>query len=218
MRSLFIPLLLLSLALLSTGLLERLGLGNSIQAELAMAGPEAYGLLITASLLFTACGGPRQLVAASFGLIFGGLTGTLLSTLVVLGSATAVFLLSRELLRPYLTGRFAHFLRQIEGYIADQPWLGVTMIRLLPFGSNLLTNIVAGMTQLRLRDFLVGSMLGYLPQMLLFSYVGAGLGEASRIDLGISVIALVFSAGIGWYLHTRHKVRTGVTPVTAEKD
>ena len=89
------------------------------------------------------------------------------------------------------------------------------MIRLLPVGSNLLTNLFAGATHVPARGFMLGSVLGYLPQMLIFSFAGAGIGLSDHHQLGISIGLFILSSVIGAYLY-RSSLRKQVDELETE--
>ena len=46
-----------------------------------------------------------------------------------------------------------------------------------------------------------GSLLGYLPQMLLFAYAGSGIALHDSSQLWMSLVMLVISTGLGLYLY-----------------
>lgn len=100
----------------------------------------------------------------------------LFSTLAALLGCVLAFYVARLTIRSSLQRRFGRRLQNFEALISDRTWLKVLMIRLLPVGSNLLTNLFTGATHVPARGFMLGSVLGYLPQMLIFSFAGAGIG------------------------------------------
>jgi uncharacterized membrane protein YdjX (TVP38/TMEM64 family) len=61
------------------------------------------------------------------------------------------------------------------------------LIRLLPVGSNLLTNLAAGISSIRSKHFFSGTLLGYLPQTLVFALVGSGVHIAPALKLALAI-------------------------------
>ena len=90
------------------------------------------------------------------------------------------------------------------------------MIRRLPVGSNLLTNLFAGATHVPARGFLLGSAIGYLPQMFIFSFAGAGIGLSDHYQLAISIGLFIVSSLIGAYLY-RSRLRKQVDELVTEE-
>ena len=49
------------------------------------------------------------------------------------------------------------------------------LIRLLPVGNNFATSLAAGVSRVPARPFLLGSLLGYMPQTMVFALAGSGV-------------------------------------------
>lgn len=171
-------------------------------------GLEGLMAIILAGALFTGIGAPRQLFAFVLGFGLGGINGTLASTLAAAVGATGCFFTARWLLRTSLTRRFGRRMRQFDELFREQTLLKVLMVRLLPVGSNLATNLVAGCSDIRFLPFLAGSTLGYLPQMLVFALAGAGIGTADEYQLILSVGLFIVASMIGALLYHNQRART----------
>ncbi|MCS5564132.1 TVP38/TMEM64 family protein [Marinobacter sp.] len=165
------------------------------------------GLLVTTlvAALFTGIGAPRQILAFVLGFALGGMSGALLSTLATALGASGCFFTARWLLQTSIYGRLGSRMRVIEELLQEQTLLKILMIRLLPVGSNLATNLVAGCSNVRFPPFLIGSTFGYFPQMLVFALAGAGIGNADQIQLALSAALFVIASLIGTFLYHCHK-------------
>ena len=86
------------------------------------------------------------------------------------------------------------------------------MIRLMPVGSNLLTNLFAGAANIDFKRFLLGSLLGYIPQTLVFVLVGSGIGLAQSEKLIISGLLFVIASAIGVHLYRSQRNLSGGVP------
>jgi uncharacterized membrane protein YdjX (TVP38/TMEM64 family) len=73
-------------------------------------------------------------------------------------------------------------------------------------GSNLLTNLAAGISSIRPAYFFSGTLIGYLPQTLVFALVGSGVHIAPALKLALAVGLFLISGVLGaWlYRHFRH--------------
>lgn len=166
-----------------------------------MNGRAAFFVL---AALFTAAGGPRQVVsffaAYFFGLAAGfaiALAGTVTGSAIAVAAATVAGGMARRLIR----GRADIAIRVWEANA-----FGMTlMIRLLPVGSNLVTNLAAGVAGIPLAGFFAGSAVGYVPQTLVFTLLGAGVNVGSGIQVGVSVVLFVISALIGVWIYARYR-------------
>ncbi|MEZ5701055.1 MAG: VTT domain-containing protein [Burkholderiaceae bacterium] len=146
-------------------------------------------------------GGPRQVLALSCGVLFGGLYGALIGTLLTgLGALLTMFAVQRLSL-VWVRKRYAGKIALIKAVLAEDTWIWVCVIRLMPVGSNLVTNIAAALSDLRMSSVFFGSLPGYLPQMLIFSFAGAGFALHDGSKLWISLGLLVFSTALGLYLY-----------------
>jgi phospholipase D1/2 len=118
------------------------------------------------------------------GILYGG-AGTVTSGLVMffLGG-----LLGREALYRMLGERWRHGL---EG-VRKRGLLAVVTFRLLPLAPFTLVNLAAGASGIRFVDFLVGTLIGMLPGLVLMSVMGDRivriLAEPSASDIVILVL------------------------------
>ena len=79
------------------------------------------------------------------------------------------------------------------------------LIRLLPLGNNLVTNLAAGVSSVKATPFFLGSTIGYLPQTLVFSLVGSGISVDQELRIAISIFLFVISGLIGVSLYRKYR-------------
>ena len=163
---------------------------------------------LSAGMLFTAIGGPRQAVAFFGAYFFGLWTGLAVSTLAAgLGCLLAALIArvfearARQMIRGRVDIAFE--------YWRQHPVSTTIIIRLLPVGSNLLTNLAAGVTSVPLAPFVLASLVGYLPQMAVFALMGSGVdvGAGWQVALGIGLFAVLMVAGLWVYGRYRRQIR-----------
>ena len=204
----FAALVLVGYLTIHNGWLDFIADQNEVANYLHSHGVGGLVVITLAGALFTGLGAPRQLLAFVLGFALGGFNGTLLSTLAAAIGATGCFLTARWLLRTPLSRRFSHRMQQFDRLFREQTLLKVLMVRLLPVGSNLVTNLVAGCSGIRFSPFLFGSTLGYLPQMLVFALAGAGIGNANAYQLAVSIGFFILASLIGAFLYHNQRART----------
>lgn len=161
----------------------------------------AWPVFIAGSVLYTALGGPRQVLAFSCGFLFGGWQGGVIGTLLTGGGAMLTMFAVQRLGMDWVRQKYAEKIELIKAVLAEDTWIWICVIRLIPVGSNLVTNIAAALSDLRPTAVLLGSLLGYLPQMLLFSYAGSGIALHDSSQIWMSLVMLVVSTGLGLYLY-----------------
>jgi uncharacterized membrane protein YdjX (TVP38/TMEM64 family) len=153
----------------------------------------------------TLLGAPRQLVAFLGGYAFGFVAGCLLSTLATTISCFRSFSFSRQLGRRFVQKRFARKIQRINQFLEKDPMLKTIVIRLLPLGNNLVTNLEAGVTQVKMQPFILGSFIGYIPQMTVFALMGKGIVVLSAWKIGLSVVLFIISGALILRLYKQYK-------------
>ena len=87
----------------------------------------------------------------------------------------------------------------------------VTLLRLLPVAPFTVVNLAAGASELRLRDFVLGSMIGMLPGIALLTVFGDRLGAWLRrpdtvnlaILLSVTFAVVILALVLGWWSRRR---------------
>lgn len=166
-----------------------------------------FGMLVF--VIFATCtaavGLPRQLIALIAGYSFGLFEGVLLAISSISFGALLTFWFARFVARPWVRQRFPEAIVKLDSLIVDQAFLKILTIRFLPLGTNMLTNLAAGTTQLPAKLFFSASFLGFLPQSTLFVLGGNGLNINSSGQISLSVFLLLLSSLLCWFLYRKHK-------------
>jgi len=98
-------------------------------------------------------------------------------------------------------------LQEIDSFIHHNTFTMTLVLRLLPVGSNFLVNLAAGASSVRGLPFVLGSALGFLPQMLVFTLVGSGSQVQEVWQLAIAVAMFVLATVLGVWLFGRYRRR-----------
>ena len=85
--------------------------------------------------------------------------------------------------------RYANKCQQINLFLSKDTFIKCLIIRILPLGSNFLTNIVAGTLRIPLAPFVLGSGIGFIPQVLLFTAIGSGLAFSEHTQQQIMLVS-----------------------------
>ena len=199
-------LLALTLAMLLLG-----DYGMSMQNYLHTLIPSTLlgGLIFT--LLFTpamALGLPRQVAALSAGFLFSAGYGMVLATVAAVLGCLITLVLARKLFANKVQDYYPQKLAKVSKFFCQNTFLKALIIRLLPAGSNFLTNILAGTAGSPIKPYVLGSALGFMPQMTIFALMGAGLQVNGQQQLIISIVLLVIALLLSSYLYrkTRHNL------------
>lgn len=202
-------LLILSLAALGY-LLEWVGLGKLLDTawidnEVKGHGYSGALLFIAVGSLATGVGLPRQLVSflAGYAFGFGWGLGIALSASVLgcVGSFFYAHWFGGSLVR----ARFERRIRRFSEFVSGHVFSMTLLIRLLPVGSNLVTNLIAGVTGIAALPFFLGSALGYIPQTAVFALAGSGINLDPLFRIGLAGALFVVSSLIGAYLYRQFR-------------
>jgi uncharacterized membrane protein YdjX (TVP38/TMEM64 family) len=163
---------------------------------------EGAALLVGVGAVLAAVGVPRQAVAFAGGYAFGAWRGGALALAAQLIGCAADFCWARAVApgwaRRRLGGRLDRLLRA-------RPFMATLTLRLLPVSSNLLLNLAAGVAGVQARAFFAASLLGYLPQTVIFALAGSGVHVGAGAKLAVGGGLFVISGLLGWALWRQGK-------------
>jgi uncharacterized membrane protein YdjX (TVP38/TMEM64 family) len=176
-----------------------------IDANVRGQGLGGWVVFIAGGMVFTAVGLPRQLVGFLGGYAFGLAAGTGLTLVAVTLGCIAAFQYARFLGRDFVAHRFPSKIKRIDRFLSGNPFIMTLLIRFLPLGSNLATNLAAGVSSVRATPFFAGSLIGYLPQTLVFALVGSGVGIDPWFRIALAAVLFAASGAMGICLYRRHR-------------
>lgn len=191
-----------------TPLQEHLRKVREVKEAIRAFGPMGrvvYALGVTA---LVAVGLPRLLFCPIGGMAFGfaeGLAWTQAATLLgYYGTFLFVRWGGRERVLRHHPG-----LAHAHEVLGVHPVLNLFLIRQLPI-SGLLVNLFMGVTGIRHRHFLLGTLLGLLPEAIPLTLVGSSAGKfdprltMTYVAIGVAALALFFLGS--WLLSRRSRV------------
>lgn len=162
-------------------------------------------LFVAVTTLLIGIGLSRQVVAFLAGYGFGFAGGLLLSMSAVIAGCMLTFYVARLLLRERLARRLSARIRRLDGFLRDHTFSATLLFRLLPVGSNWMVNVAAGASAVRGAPFFLGSALGYIPQMLIFTLVGSGSQVQQVWQIAVAMAMFIVAAVLGTWLFARYR-------------
>jgi uncharacterized membrane protein YdjX (TVP38/TMEM64 family) len=185
---------LLLAGLAAAGLaLRSLGAGG-LSAAPTLGGAAVF-FAVSATLV--AVGMPRQVVAFAAGYAFGAWRGGVLALAAQLLGCAADFWWARLVARDWATRHLRGRLARVDQMLAEKPFMATLTLRLLPVGNNLLLNLLAGVSGLRVWPFLTASLIGYLPQTAIFALTGSGTHVDHGLQIALAAALFALSALLG---------------------
>jgi uncharacterized membrane protein YdjX (TVP38/TMEM64 family) len=183
----------------------------TLRAWLARAGAWAPLAFVSLGALAIGAGAPRLLFAFVGGAAFGAVGGSALAQLATVLGCVVTFSVARWSGRPYAQSRLARrFPRLHSGLelIGAHPVASNLALRLAPIGNCFAVNLLMSMTSMRLEGFVAGTLLGVLPETLVYALLGAGIVQAApRLWLTSASIFALLCVGYWLLLHRSRLAR-----------
>ncbi|ALF52655.1 SNARE associated Golgi family protein [Nostoc piscinale CENA21] len=180
--------------------------------SLGVWGIVAYiGIYNLATLLFI----PGSILTLKAGCLFGLIWGSVYVLIAAIIGAVLAFLIGRYLSRNWVSRQIEQHpkLKAIDVAVAKEGWKIVLLTRLCPLFPFNLLNYFFGVTQVSLKDYVLGSF-GILPGTVMYVYLGTLAGnlamtnmsnqtltpEAKTYQLIMQIIGLVATVAITIYI------------------
>ena len=197
--------MILSLVAFGYGL-KALGIGDMfnehwVDDQVKGQGISGYLLFVGMACGLAAIGFPRQAISFIGGYAFGFVGGTILAVLATTIGCVLTFTYSRVMGRGLVQRNFGKRAARFESVLSESPFVTTLLIRFLPVGSNLVTNLIAGVTHVRAIPFVLGSAVGYLPQTAIFALMGSGVQVDQTSQIAVGIVLFVISGILGVYLY-----------------
>ena len=156
------------------------------------------------------------------GAIFGTWWGTVWTTVAAVVAAVVAFTFTRSIGRELIAKKLAGRWEAVDAEIRQGGLFYMFAIRLLPIIPYGLVNFTAGLTSIRYRDYLTGTILGTVPGVLPFVMMGAGLQALSQGDIVPLMFAFALTGmlvgGSTWYRRRRQNPQRALQEIEQKQD
>ena len=176
-----------------------------IDSDIRNSGVQGELLFVLFGGILTAVGLPRQGVSFLAGYAFGFVEGTLLGVMATVLGCILTFYYARLLGRGFVKSHYQIRIQRVDDFLHDNPFSMTLLIRFLPIGSNLVTNLAAGVSSVSGIAFILGSALGYIPQTTIFALLGSGVSFDDKVMLAFGVIGFLLSGILGVFLYRKYR-------------
>ena len=141
----------------------------------ALLAPVFYILLYIVVVTFSLPGGAMMTVGGAF--LFGTLWGGLYTVVGATIGATLLFLIARTSLGSALKEKAGPWLTKMQDGFNENAMSYLLVLRLIPIFPFWLVNLAPAFLGVRLRTYVVATLIGIVPGTFVFSLVGSGLGS-----------------------------------------
>lgn len=138
---------------------------------------------------------PAFLITFANAALFGWVYGAMLSWFSAMVGAIICFYIARFLGREFvekLTSKTA--LESVDGFFEKHGRYAILIARLLPFISFDIVSYAAGLTKMKIKDFVIATGLGQLPATIIYSYAGEMLTGGAKMFVYALLSLFAFSA------------------------
>lgn len=145
-------------------------------------------LVMILQTLFTPL--PLFLVAGANGYIFGAAWGIVITMAGALIGSTVAFYLARFIARDYISRRMGKYMEKMDNLSQDSGLKVVFLARLVPVIPSSIVSYAAGLSKMGFGHFFIASVLGKLPEIVIYNALGHSLDRAEGLLTKVT-IALV---------------------------
>lgn len=149
---------------------------------------------------------PASLLSIIAGNIFGPEIAFLLSMLGCFLSANFAFFISRILGKPFVDNILKGKVLKLDESIEKHGFAIIMLMRLafvFPYDP---VSYAAGLTKMKYRKFILGSMLGVAPEMLAYAYLGKNMERPLSGNFVIPIIVIIVIAFTAYYFYNKYVV------------
>lgn len=148
---------------------------------------------------------PTSLLSILAGNIFGPIYAFILSMIGCFFSASLAFGLAHILGKPFVDKILRGKTFKLDNRIEKHGFLIMLLMRLsfvFPYDP---LSYAAGLTKMKYIDFILGTMLGIIPEMLSYSFMGKHLSKPFSLKMLVPIAAMMGVAVTASYLYRRFK-------------
>ena len=170
---------------------------------------------LLAATFLLAIGFPRQVISFLAGYGFGLNLGAVLALLACGTGCAIAFFFARFYGREWIKSKFPNRLAKADEFFCANTFVTTLLIRFMPAGSNIVTNLVAGVSGARAFIFILASSIGYIPQTIIFALLGSGFHIDIEFRITLSIILFFASLFLGLFLYRKYK-RIGLDKIITQ--
>ena len=168
---------------------ENRGVLTNFVADNPLAGPLVFMVIYAAVVAFSLPGGAIMTIAGGF--LFSTALGTAWVVLSATLGATILFVIAKTSLGDLLRRKAGPWLKKMENGFQENALSYLLALRLIPLFPFFVVNLVPAFLGVRLRTYVIGTLVGIVPGSFVYATVGAGLGSIFDQNEGFTVTGIL---------------------------
>ncbi len=150
---------------------------------------------------------PLILLIAMTAVGFGPVMGGIYAVFGALLSGAVTYSIGRRLGRDTVRRLAGRHLNELSTRLGRRGLIAMVIVRLLPIAPFSVINVVAGSTQIGWRDFLLGTLIGIMPgivmTMLFVNRAVEAIRHPSALSFSVLAVVAALVLATGWGIHRR---------------
>ena len=143
---------------------------------------------------FAGFGSPMALVG---GFIFGKFLGTFIVVLGLTCGATFLYIFANYFLKDFIKEKFLFKFQNLESKFKKNEFIYFLLYRFIGGIPLVIANLLPVIFNIKIKNFFLGTLLGFIPQLFLIASLGSGLNKIiQQNETAPSIIDLLFSSEI----------------------
>lgn len=153
---------------------------------------------------------PASLLSIMAGGIFGPWKAFLLSMVSCFLSATFAFFLAKKLGRPFVDKILKGKVMKLDSGIEKHGFIIMLLMRLSFIFAYDPLSYAAGLTAMEYKDFILGTVIGIVPEMLAYSFMGKNFQGGFSLKAFFPLVIIFIIASIAAFIYKNYKSKSKV--------
>ncbi|USB34637.1 TVP38/TMEM64 family protein [Paenibacillus sp. YPG26] len=143
---------------------------------------------------------PYKLVVGAAGYMYGAWWGGMICLIGSTAAGALVYAAVKYAYREQARIWLAKYktLDRYTRFVDKHPFESIVLWRVIPLLPQMAVNVYAGVSTMSFRVFVLGSLIGKLPGIFVYSFLGGTLSSNPLLSLQVLIIYLLFTGAVLW--------------------
>lgn len=151
---------------------------------------------------------PASLLSVISGVLYGPLNGTIYSMVGIFASSTLAFFIARILGKEAVDKIVKGKIAKLDDDIEKKGFIVMLILRLSVVFPLDPLSYAAGLTKIKYKDFIIGTIVGTLPEMFIYNYFGTNIQNPLNRHNILIIIFIFILILISFIAHSKRKNKT----------
>lgn len=159
---------------------------------------------------------PMAPLTMATGFLFAPLPAVVINLVTTLLAAVIAFYISRGAGRQAVQALLGERMAKLDRNIGKEGIWVMIVMRLAPIFPFNAISYWAGLTSISARDFAIGTVLGILPHIAIYTYLGVAIAEFSLVKMSLAIGGLLLLSGLAAAYRRQTRSEAQATVVSAD--